>query len=289
MSRPATRSGGPVPSLPPSLRAALPGGVPRGASAPSFLPRFRLLPWLLALSLLSLPLLSSPSSAAPPPPREGKAEAPSGRRDASLEALFETLRLRQGAARSFRATLVQRRKSPLLAAEAVTEGRFLFAKPDRFRWEARTPERRLIVSDGAVLTDYFPDRKEAERMEAKDPAAARLMMQFVGSGAGQPLSELSKRFRVELSRGDGALTATLTPRGGFLSRWIRSITVSQREEDGTPSRIVVVGAKGDRTETTLSDVEVDPPLSPDAFRVKLGAGVKVFDAIERKARGEDAP
>lgn len=201
--------------------------------------------------------------------------------------LFERLRSRQAGIKSFRAALTQKRSSRLLLEEAVTEGVFLFEKPDRFRWESRTPDRRLIVSDGKVLTLYSPERKEAERRDARDQFSTRMALEFMASGMDQPLSELEKRFHVELARRNDALILTMTPRSGFMARAVRTITVVQPEGEAVPARIVLLGQKGDRVETVLRDVEINPAIPSDAFRLSLGPHVRVFDAAERKERGID--
>ncbi len=201
--------------------------------------------------------------------------------------LFEAFRSRHARVKSFRAALTQKRTSPLLLAEAVTEGVFLFEKPDRFRWESRSPDRRVIVSDGKVVTLYFPERKEAERRDARDQFSTRMALEFMASGMGRPLSDLEKRFRVDLVRRDGMLVLTMTPRSGFLARAVKTITVVQPGDGVVPARIVVLGQKGDRVETVLRDVEINPAVPADAFRLSLGPDVRVFDPVERKERGED--
>jgi outer membrane lipoprotein-sorting protein len=246
--------------------------------------------WLATLAaafvLLAAGLFGKPAFAA-----QEERVAPADRpvTGAEREEIFENLRGRQAGVKSFRATLTQKRKSPLLLAEAVTEGVFLFEKPDRFRWESRTPDRRLIVSDGNTLTVYFPERKEAERRDARDQFSTRMALEFIASGMGRPLSELEKRFRVDLARRGGMLVLTLTPRSGYLARAVKTITVVQPEEGAIPARIVVLGQKEDRVETILRDVEINPALPPDAFHLSLGAQVRVFDPAERKERGEDSP
>ena len=47
--------------------------------------------------------------------------------------VIERLQSQQREIASLRATVVQRRRHPLLAAEAVSEGTFLFQKPNRVR------------------------------------------------------------------------------------------------------------------------------------------------------------
>ena len=208
---------------------------------------------------------------------------------ADRTALFERLRSRQAGIRAFRATVTQKKRSPLLLAEGVTEGRILFGRPDRFRWESDKPERRIVVADGTTLTVYDPVRKEAERHDQRDQFAARMAVEFMTTGMGGSLADLEKRFRVEAERRGREVVLTLTPKARWLLRAVKSITIRQPDEGAVPAGIVVLGARGDRTETLLSDVVLNSAIPADAFLLKLPPGVRLFDAKQRAERGEDAP
>lgn len=208
---------------------------------------------------------------------------------AGRSALFERLRAAQAGVRAFRATVVQKKSSPLLLKEEFAEGRLLFGSPDRFRWETEKPERLTVVADGKSMTVWSPDRNEAERYEQRDRFAARMAVEFMASGMGGSLADLERRFGVGVVRRGGMLEMTLTPRARWFRRAVTSIVVFQREAQPIPERIVVTGPRGDRTETILRDVALNPPLPPDAFVLKLPPGTRLFDAKQRAERGEDAP
>jgi outer membrane lipoprotein-sorting protein len=185
--------------------------------------------------------------------------------------------------------VTQKKSSPLLVSEALSGGRILFGKPDCFRWESDKPDPRIVVADGTTLTVYFPDQKEAERHEQRDQFAARMVVEFMASGMSGSLADLEKRFQVEVVRKSGALEMTLTPKARWFRRAVASITVFQREGQAIPERIVVLGAKGDRTETSLDNVTINPPLAADAFTLKLPPGVRMWDAKARAESGIDGP
>jgi outer membrane lipoprotein-sorting protein len=96
--------------------------------------------------------------------------------------------------------------------------------------------------------------------------------------------ELEKRFQVELYRENGGLVLWLTPRSRWVAQAVESVAITQREEDAVPRQIVVVGRKGDRTETTLTQVIINRPFPEDSFTLRLGPGVRVTDV--RKPAGE---
>jgi outer membrane lipoprotein-sorting protein len=208
---------------------------------------------------------------------------------ADRAALFERLRAGQAGVRAFRATVLQKKSSPLLLKEESVEGLLLFGNPDRFRWETSKPERLVVVADGQSMTVWSPDRNEAERYDQRDRFAARMAVEFMASGMGGSLADLERRFGVGVLRRGGMLEMTLTPKARWFRRAVASIAVFQREGQPIPERIVVAGPRGDRTETILRDVALNPPLPRDAFTLKLPPGTRLFDAKQRGERGEDAP
>ena len=198
--------------------------------------------------------------------------------------IIERLLERQRDVTTVRATVVQRKRHPLLQAEAVSEGTLLFQRPNRMRWEVEKPEHVILLMDGHTLLTYRPARNEAERRDLRDDFGTRAAVEFLTSGMSLAVAELEKRFQVELYRENGGLVLWLTPRSPWVAQAVESVTITQREEDAVPWQIVVVGRKGDRTETTLTQMIINRPVPEDSFTLRLGPGVRVTDV--RKPAGE---
>jgi outer membrane lipoprotein-sorting protein len=190
---------------------------------------------------------------------------------------IEQLQARQREARTLRAVVVQRKRHPSLKGEVVTEGTLLFSRPKRLRWEVATPERTIIVIDDQALIIYRPERNEAERRDLRDDFGARAVVDFMAAGISLDVAEMEKRFQVAVHRDDGRLSLVLTPRSRWVARAIASVTITQEDTDPLPRQIVIVGQKGDRTETSLAQAVVNPPLADDAFTLRLGPGVRVVE------------
>lgn len=190
---------------------------------------------------------------------------------------FEEVRERQKGVSGLSAAVVQRKRDPLLKKEAVTRGKLSFRKPASLRWEVESPERLIVVMDGRTVTTYHPAKKEAERRDMLDDFASRAVMGFIESGISASLPELERRFRVDLFRSDGQMLLRLIPRSKMLSRLIASIRIYQDPVEGRPRRIVVEGARGDRTETTFSREILNPEFPPDTFALRLGPEVQVTE------------
>lgn len=190
---------------------------------------------------------------------------------------IEALQARQREVKTLRAEVVQRKRHPLLKDEAITEGTLLFSRPGRVRWEVATPERTIVVIDDQALVIYRPDRMEAERRDLRDDFGARAAVEFLAAGMSFDVPAMEKRFQMDVSREGGRLSLVLIPRSRWIARAVASVTITQEGADGLPRRIVVLGQKGDRTETSLTHVVVNPPLADDAFTLRLGPGVRVVE------------
>jgi outer membrane lipoprotein carrier protein len=195
---------------------------------------------------------------------------------ARVEAI-ERLQEQQRHIGSLRATVVQKKRHPLLVAEAVSEGVLLFQKPNRVRWEVGKPDRAVIVIDGRTLVIYHPDRQEAERRDLGGDFGARGAVEFLAAGMSLAVPELEKRFQVDLHQEDGQLVLLLTPRSRWVAQTVASVALYRQDQDAVPGRIVISGQRGDRTEITLTDIVINPPVAEDAFALRLGPGVRVTD------------
>ena len=226
-------------------------------------------------------------------PRPNLAEEtfPDGRAisGAERDRWFEAVRERQKGITGLSAAVVQRKRDPLLKNEAVSRGKLSFRKPTSLRWEVESPERRIVVMDGRTVTTYYPARKEAERRDVQDDLASRAALGFFESGISASLSELERRFHVDLFRSDDAVVLRLIPRSKMLSRVVASIRIHQDPVEGRPRRIVVEGTRGDRTETTFSGVTLNPEFPPDTFSLRLGPEVRVTETGGPERNRTDAP
>jgi len=191
--------------------------------------------------------------------------------------VLDRLEQRQREVTSVRATVLQKKRHPLLREEAISEGTLLFKRPNHVRWEVNKPERTILVMDGHMLTIYRPDRDEAERRDLRQDLMSRAAVEFLTSGMSLDVAQLEKRFLVDLYRENDELALRLVPRSRIVAQAIASITIYQNDKEAIPHQIVVIGQKGDRTETTLTQVTINPRVPEDAFTLRLGSRVRVTD------------
>ena len=219
------------------------------------------------LLLLAAGLLAAATASAAQVPVQGEERA----------RLLERFAEQQRGVSALRAAVVERKRHPSLKGEVVRTGTLLLERPDRLRWELDGgPDRLIAVVDGPQLLVYRPERREAERHDLRYDFAARGAFEFLTAGLTAPAA-LEKRFELAVSRDDGRTLLTLTPRSRFVAQVVASILIVQEDGDPAPAQLVIVGARGDRTEIRLSEMVVNPPLPADAFALTLGPGVRVVE------------
>jgi outer membrane lipoprotein carrier protein len=222
----------------------------------------------------------------------GLAAAPSWAQQPSSEAgqVAQALESHYQAARTLQGDFLER-YSEGGRQERLESGRVFFARPGRMRWEYRSPETKLFVSDGRVLWFYIPADHSATRQLVKQSDDWRTPLALL---TGQvKMARLCGR--IDLAKGaplsDGSVILQCWPKGE------KAPAVRGGQQD--PSNPFDAG--GDFTEVLLevnpasgelNDVRVEqaggveldirfgawrmnPPLAPSLFEFEPPAGAAI--------------
>ncbi len=194
--------------------------------------------------------------------------------------ILEKIRQRHRSTHSIKATVYQEKNLRALNKPVHVKGTVILKKPGMLRWEAFTPEKSIMVINRKTLTKYYPDAREAEIQSLSDNFIARNTMTFFSSVMWGALEKMDKRFEVDISGEEGKLTVTLIPLSKMVSKYLSSILIFYNAENGMPQGFEISTPAGDRTVTRLENVEMDPVISDDTFRLKLPPNVVVNDFTE---------
>ncbi len=206
----------------------------------------------------------------------------SSHRTASIDKseILDNIRDSHRNTNSIKATVYQEKHLRALNKPVHVKGTVILKKPGMLRWEAFTPEKSITVINRKTITRYYPDSREADIRSLSDNFIARNTMTFFSSVMWGALEKMDKRFKVDISGEEGILTVTLTPLSKMVSKYLSSIIIFYNEKNGMPQGFEVSTPAGDRTVTRLEDVEMDPVISDDTFRLKLSPNVVVNDFTE---------
>lgn len=169
--------------------------------------------------------------------------------------------------RTLSCTLVQRRKTALLAEPIVSSGTLVYRRdPARLVFRFDSPRRTVIHLDRRSYQVHRPDDRRLERLDFADDGVAAYLLALFDPGG----KELERAFAV---RGGDPLT--LEPREEKVRERIASIRL-HLAADGTPRRIVTADADGDTVEFELSGVKRNPDLPEKTFVLEVPPGTKVL-------------
>jgi len=209
-----------------------------------------------ALALLTAaPLMPSAAvRAAEPPPATG-ATAPAL---LTRDELLALLRATPGVTATYR----EIQHIALLAAPLVSEGTMHFAPPGRLaKHQSRPAPSRMVVTGGRLR---FADAFGGDELElARSPVVALFVHSVLQVLSGD-VEAIERDWYVGFAAGgDGdprAWVLILRPRGAAGAKIVDALSIRGRE--AVVSRIEVTEHGGDRTVTTLADVDVDHRWEP---------------------------
>lgn len=233
-------------------------------------------------------VLAASASAETPAPGNLNPDTPGLSAAERLDVLLQRIEAQRGALTTLRATVQERKTSPLLLQPEDVEGTFLFASPDRARWELRPtgvpvagdgagevkPESTVIVLDGDEMLTWYRHLKRAERLRLE--GRGRRMMQFFGPGSS--LEDLRRYFDFRFTRSAQAevpYRLELLPRNRRVARRVRHVTLDIDRRLFVPVYVHFEEAQGASTEYWFRDVEPDVDIEENAFDLDLPDDVEV--------------
>ena len=114
--------------------------------------------------------------------------------DPVVAETLDKLRKAQSATKAMSAAFRQVKEDALFAQPSVQSGQFLFATPDRFRWDYEKPERVIVVATKDTFERYLPDQKLLRRL---DLSKNRQRM-FSYFGIGSDVEVLKRHFDIKV-------------------------------------------------------------------------------------------
>ena len=231
------------------------------SAAPSPMVRSVLLA-AIALCLGSLPAAAQPADALPDPRDPGvKAED-------RLEVLLERVRRAQEGLESLEARFVQRKESALLLEPAEAEGVFSYAAPDRVRWEYLAPDPITLLIRDDVMTTWYRDLDQAEKVHVG--RHSQKILEYLG--AGSSIDNLKSYFEVRLAISEDPerpFRLELQPRYERIAKRLEKMELWLDSESYLPVRLSYVESDGDVTEYRFEDLKINASIPGERFELQL--------------------
>jgi outer membrane lipoprotein carrier protein len=196
-----------------------------------------------------------------------------------LSAIIRGLEARYQAAKSLKATFLQRRSEGKRVHE-IEAGTVYFERPGRMRWEYESPEIKLFVSDGKWVWFYVPADRSVTRAKVKETDDARVPLAFLTGKA--RLGRFCRRVELAdvhvLAPQDVALRCLPKSSGAGFQEAIVEVT-----SEHLLARIVVRQPGDIETEFRFANWEENLPIGEALFHFQAPPGVAIVDGATVEA------
>ncbi len=200
---------------------------------------------------------------------------------ADLSAIIRGLEARYQAAKSLKATFLQRRSEGKRVHE-IEAGTVYFQRPGRMRWEYESPETKLFVSDGKWVWFYVPADRTVTRAKVKEAEDARVPLAFLTGKA--RLGRFCRRVELAdahvLAPQDFALRCLPKSAGAGFHEAIVEVT-----PEYALARIMVREAGDIETEFRFANWQENLAVPEALFHFQAPPGVAIVDGSTGDALG----
>ena len=215
-----------------------------------------------AAALLALVLLGAPAGA-----QDSAA-------DEAAKAAFKKLAARFKDLRTLSAKVVQNRRTELMDKPLVSAGTMYYRRdPAHLVFLLSEPRKAEVHMDRTSYQVYRPDEKRLERTDfSGGDVSGKILMAF------EPKTdEVGKAFTIHGGEShDGKIEVRLESTDERVRRRLRRVSLTIAEADGALERIVYIDGEGDEVQFDLSQVALNPDLSPELFTLKIPEGTRVL-------------
>jgi outer membrane lipoprotein carrier protein len=183
---------------------------------------------------------------------------------ASLQRKYDTIK-------DFSTDFVHTHEGGVLKRKREERGTLLVKKPGKMRWNYKSPDEKVFVSDGVRLIQYFPEENRAlVSAVPDDDQAAVLFLAGRGSltrdftvsfGAGGPAASWTLRLEPKQPQPEYDWLEITAARGTFQ---LQSLTVAEKQ--------------GSRSSFVFTNFKENPGLADKTFAFSIPRGAEITNA-----------
>jgi outer membrane lipoprotein carrier protein len=238
--------------------------------------------FLSAALLLTATLATQATATAATPagPTTGAAASPlaaAARLD--VATVVERVQKRYDGAADFRASFNQTLTNTAFKRRTPSTGEVLLKKPGRMRWNYKSPDPKMYLSDGDVLWLYEPEDKQAFRQDLKSSQLPAALAFLTGKG------KLATEFDIAFAKdpavgGPRDYVLALSPKQPQAQ--IKSILFVVDPETFFVRETLITDAQGNTNDLLFSDIKINSHLPDATFHWAPPAGTRVVDPSKMK-------
>lgn len=182
-----------------------------------------------------------------------------------LNATLHGLQDKAGRITSISCFFTQEKHLAMFAAPVVSTGRFLFAHPDKLRWEYFSPAEDGFVLDGGSGTRWMGASGERQDFSLRDDPAMQVVARQLLAWTTFDLPWLLREYDVQLES-QAPVVLRLTPRQAGTASVLESLVIEFPASSDTVRRLELHEPDGDFTRILFTNATVNTPVAPDLFQ-----------------------
>jgi outer membrane lipoprotein carrier protein len=214
----------------------------------------------------------APAAVGAPTAAPAPAVTPTARLD--LATVVDRVQKKYDGAADFRANFNQTLTNTAFKRRTPSTGEVLLKKPGRMRWNYKTPDPKMYLSDGDMLWLYEPEDKQAFKQDLKTsqlPAALAFL-----TGKGKLANEFDITFAKDPVVGSARdYVLTLVPKQAQAQ--VKSMLFVVDPETFFVRETLIIDGQGNTNDLLFSDIKINGRLQDATFRWSPPAGVRVVD------------
>ncbi|NOQ52492.1 MAG: outer membrane lipoprotein carrier protein LolA [Desulfuromonadaceae bacterium] len=185
---------------------------------------------------------------------------------AEIAPLLAELKLAAAETETLSSRFVQEKHLAIFAEKLLSQGRFVYRKPDRLRWELLTPVAAGFVLQGEHGERWNSLSREQESFSVDNDPIMGMIAQQLLAWARVDLDWLQSRYRMELQSAE-PVTLRLYPLDRGEAEFIDYLEILFAADRRHVAEVLMVEQEGDSTLLRFTDVEINTELPLDAFQV----------------------
>jgi outer membrane lipoprotein carrier protein len=212
----------------------------------------------------------TPSSAPSPAPSRVPTKAPAAAKPVELNKdlprLLAEIENKYSTATTFEAEFSQINTVAALEQKKTSSGKIKAKRPGKLRWETLSPDKNLLVSDGKKFWFYTPPFEEGEHGQLIEKKASQVQSRLANALLSGSFS-IAKDFKItEQGNSKFLMTAKRS------SESVKSAELTINPKTRLIEKVVLEHKGGNRTEITLSNIQLGKPMEDALFKFVAPAG-----------------
>ena len=192
--------------------------------------------------------------------------APSAYAVEELAPLLAELKLAAAETETLSSDFIQEKYLEIFSEKLLSEGRFVYQKPDQLRWELLTPVASGFVLRGAQGERWNSLSHEQESFSVKTDPIMGMIAQQLLAWARVDLDWLESRYRMEL-QSTAPVILHLYPLDPGEATFIKYLQIKFAADRRHVAEVLMVEQGEDSTLIRFVDVKINAALPADAFQV----------------------